>query len=101
MPRARVLISALLGLVSIGRAQTSELQGLYKAHKWVELNQRLQHAQDGALYRGAFGLRSTKILSARNDYSCPLSMLLHIRLMPTMLLTGSAIFIFIVASIGV
>lgn len=54
--RAPLFISAFISLVSICRGQTSDLEQLYKAHKWIELDERLQYAHNGALYRGAIGV---------------------------------------------
>lgn len=54
--RAFLFISAFVSVVSICRGQTSNLEQLYKAHEWVELDQRLQDTENGALYRGAIGV---------------------------------------------
>jgi predicted aspartyl protease len=55
--RPRILICVFVTVVAVCRAQTtSDLQALYRAHKWAELNERLHHTQGEALYRGAIGV---------------------------------------------
>ena len=49
-------ISTFVSLVSICRGQSADLEQLYKAHEWIELDQRLKYAHNGALYRGAIGV---------------------------------------------
>jgi len=56
--RVGILICRVLTIVTAAcQAQvTSDLRSLYQAHKWGELNNRLQNTKDMPLYRGAIGV---------------------------------------------